>query len=104
MTDHRSAPHYIYRLYDINGGLLYIGSTVNVERRVREHRRKPWWIRVTDVQIEGPVGDYRQARRREDAAITAECPVYAMNGRQVGIYATDRRYSAQRLADAWAAA
>ncbi|MFD5064690.1 GIY-YIG nuclease family protein [Streptomyces sp. NPDC058394] len=36
-----------YRLFNAEGELLYVGSTVDTERRSRAHRySKPWWPEV----------------------------------------------------------
>lgn len=38
------APGYVYLAADINGALLYVGSTGNLRRRMQEHKRDaPWW-------------------------------------------------------------
>lgn len=36
----------VYRLYDAQGTLLYIGSAYDPEKRCRAHRTKPWWPEV----------------------------------------------------------
>lgn len=36
----------VYRLYDPEGVLLYIGSAYDPEERCREHCKKPWWPEV----------------------------------------------------------
>ena len=43
----------LYRLYDAEGELLYVGITRNPERRFAEHAAdKPWWPLVTRRNVE----------------------------------------------------
>lgn len=51
-TDER--PHVVYRAYDADGHLLYIGCTVNLRRRIHQHLwASPWWRRaVVRVTVE----------------------------------------------------
>lgn len=81
---HRTAEHTIYRIYDASGVLLYLGCTVNVEQRLKAHRRKPWWPQVARVTTEGPFPGVIAGQSAEDAYIDAEKPLYALNRRQVG--------------------
>lgn len=39
-------PAAVYRLWDADGNLLYIGSAYDPEERCKEHRKKPWWREV----------------------------------------------------------
>jgi predicted GIY-YIG superfamily endonuclease len=39
-------PAAVYRLWDANGNLLYIGSAYDPDHRCKSHRRKPWWPEV----------------------------------------------------------
>jgi excinuclease UvrABC nuclease subunit len=39
-----SKPAAVYRLYDANNRLLYVGASSNPQTRFREHKRTaPWW-------------------------------------------------------------
>lgn len=40
-------PAAVYRLYDSDGTLLYIGSAYDPEERCKRHRDKPWWPEVS---------------------------------------------------------
>ena len=43
----------LYRMFDINGDLLYIGQSVRVTDRIRQHARtKHWWSSVRTITIE----------------------------------------------------
>lgn len=39
-------PAFVYRLYDANGTLLYIGSAYDADQRCKEHAKQPWWPEV----------------------------------------------------------
>jgi predicted GIY-YIG superfamily endonuclease len=39
-------PAAVYRLWDAEGNLLYIGSAYDPEQRCRDHKKKPWWPKV----------------------------------------------------------
>ena len=64
----------VYRCYGADGGLLYIGSTVNRGWRMTHHASTtPWWPEVADVRYE----DYptiAMARAAERMAIITEHP------------------------------
>ncbi len=66
----------VYRLYDAEGSLLYVGCTVDPWTRLRAHRRRqPWWDEVTDAEfIWFPSVDL--AADVEQQAIGTERPVY----------------------------
>jgi len=81
-------PAAVYRLWDAEGNLLYIGSSYDPETRCQGHRDKPWWPRVasrTDEWHESR-GD---AYRTELEAIVAEDP-------QHNVYGTGRETEAMR--------
>ena len=78
-------PHYVYRIFNRAGDLLYIGCTVNVEKRLKQHRRKEWWPRpFASVMVDGPYPDRNAGRAAEDVAIETEHPRHALSSRQVG--------------------
>lgn len=65
---------YLYRLYDQDGALLYIGITSNLRRRRSTHRgQSPWFPQVAGYRIQGPF-TWRGAEKAERAAILAESP------------------------------
>ncbi len=65
----------LYRCFDAEGQLLYIGISNNTMRRLAEHKAKgmaPWRSAVTTVTIERhPVADIKYLERQ---AILAEKP------------------------------
>ncbi len=66
----------VYRLYDAEGSLLYVGCTVDPWTRLRAHRRRqPWWDEVVSAElIWFPSVDL--AADVEQQAIGTERPVY----------------------------
>jgi hypothetical protein len=66
----------VYRFYDGEGSLLYVGCTVRPAVRLRAHqRRQPWWDEVEDSEIIW-YPDMDQAADAELRAIHSERPVY----------------------------
>jgi predicted GIY-YIG superfamily endonuclease len=76
-SDQRAAePTALYRLYNADGALLYIGVTDNPERRFKQHRdTKPWWPQVAQKTTEWCPTRLR-ALAEEATAIEAEAPIY----------------------------
>lgn len=76
-------PHIIYRLYDTEGVLLYVGITRGRPRdRINMHRHKEWGSQIashTEESIQGRAA----ALRREAQAICDERPLH-------NIYQTER--------------
>lgn len=80
-----SKPTALYRLYDAQGGLLYVGITNNTAVRWKQHARdKKWWPEVDHKEVM-MYGDREQAALAEVTAIRAENPrhnvSYALDGR-----------------------
>lgn len=74
MSDGRS----VYRLYDADDRLLYVGSTVHVPRRLREHHSKPWWHLVARHEaVDYPTA--ADAVAAEESAIDHEGPIHNRN-------------------------
>lgn len=70
------ASHVVYRLYDHAGQLLYIGSTGDLDKRLRDHRcKQPWAGAIARVASE-PHPDRASARAAETAAIGIERPLH----------------------------
>lgn len=76
LADLETQPHALYRFFNSDGRLLYVGITNDPGRRWREHAGdKPWWHEVTVTTIErfATRGEVRDA---EKAAIVTEKPLY----------------------------
>ncbi|CAB4218072.1 GIY-YIG nuclease superfamily [uncultured Caudovirales phage] len=73
MTD---TPHTIYRLFNSEDRLLYIGITEDWARRFKQHSRvQPWWDRVASVKLEF-VDSLETAQVLEANAIKREHPLH----------------------------
>lgn len=66
-------PTALYRLYDADGALLYVGITCDLDQRWKAHARKPWWPQVADKQVQW-YDNRAQAGKAEVHAIVTEEP------------------------------
>jgi predicted GIY-YIG superfamily endonuclease len=74
--EHAGRPHFVYRAFDAEGGLLYIGCTLDFERRRKEHTwHQPWANRIARWDVER-YENQRDALLAEEAAIKAESPEF----------------------------
>lgn len=67
--------HYVYRAYDNEGGLLYVGCTFDVAKRIKEHRYGQWRYLMVRLHVAGPF-NYETARQLEHDAIESERPQF----------------------------
>ncbi len=68
--------HVLYRFYDENGALLYVGITNSINRRFIQHAgEKPWWSDIVDCRI-AFYPDRASLARAETDAIKYEGPRY----------------------------
>ncbi|NUR04241.1 MAG: GIY-YIG nuclease family protein [Streptomyces sp.] len=66
----------LYRLFDANGALLYVGITNDPEVRWKAHsHKKPWWPEVTEKAVMWFV-DRTAAATAEARAIRLEAPLW----------------------------
>ncbi|MFJ1695689.1 GIY-YIG nuclease family protein [Streptomyces sp. NPDC088252] len=63
----------VYRLYDEDGELLYIGSSYDPARRCKDHHEKPWWPQVAQRTVVWHK-TRAAAYKKEAKAIKAERP------------------------------
>ena len=71
-----SRPHVVYRFYDLDGALLYVGVTDNPRVRWGHHRRtKAWWPEVEVATVQS-VANRGEALAVERLAIIDERPRY----------------------------
>lgn len=76
MRDIENQPTAVYRMYDADGRLLYVGMTNNTDVRWKWHAQSGgWWHRMASSTVEWHP-DRAAARRHEAAAIKAEAPVF----------------------------
>jgi len=68
--------HNLYRCYDANGALLYIGVSWTAPTRFRQHSAgSRWWADVATISLER-CKNRRQAETAERAAIQRERPLH----------------------------
>lgn len=73
-------PAALYRFYDVDGALLYVGITVNLARRWEDHAaEKAWWPRVARKTVV-LYGSRKDALAAEAGAIIAEVPIHNVAG------------------------
>lgn len=90
----------IYRMYDREGLLLYVGQSVDPGSRIRNHRaEKPWWKEVARIEIQH-VRHASELTRLEVDAIRNERPLYNVVMQRVS---TSQRSIEQRRAEMRAA-
>jgi predicted GIY-YIG superfamily endonuclease len=78
MADDR--PTALYRFFDAEGGLLYIGITASVPSRISEHSRKAWCWQAASVTLDW-YPSASLARAAERIAIQTEQPRHNIAGR-----------------------
>lgn len=67
---------YVYRYYDAEDRLLYVGVTGNLDARHGSHKReKPWFGDVARRHVQGPLSN-AAALAAEAWAITNESPIH----------------------------
>jgi hypothetical protein len=78
-------PHVLYRMFNRDGVLLYVGITNNPKGRFRTHSEsQPWWSEVVNITLEHlPSRLHLQAA--ESNAIKNEGPLYNI-ARPAGAY------------------
>lgn len=70
----------LYRLFDADGRLLYVGITFDLRNRWADHSQgKSWWEAVVRREVEWHETRY-SAEAAEGAAILAERPAYNIAG------------------------
>lgn len=77
--------HYVYRIYDKSGQLLYIGCSMEPEHRMEWHRvpcysKAPYAFGLAEAfdhfTVSEPYPDKSAARAAERAAIADEAPLF----------------------------
>lgn len=68
--------HVIYRFFDRNGTLLYVGVTKSLEKRCMGHSRRPWWWDVYFISVDNMFQTRAEAESMEAQAISREHPVH----------------------------
>ena len=68
-------PTCVYRFYDAEGVLLYVGLTMRFKERLSAHKRRDWWHLVSRCDVEWFDGR-EPAKTAEREAIATEDPTY----------------------------
>lgn len=66
----------LYRYFDCDGQLLYVGITGNNLKRQSQHRRSAEWLDLAATATFQHYDDRASAEEAEKSAIRLECPVY----------------------------
>ncbi len=97
--------HYVYRCFDADDRLLYVGCAANVKKRMSLHAlgkaraSRTLAALMARYTTEGPYSDRATAEAAEQAAIVAEAPLLNIqhsrtpgwfNDQRVAAYLTDR--------------
>jgi excinuclease UvrABC nuclease subunit len=74
-------PHSVYRCYDADGVLLYIGCSYQVEKRLKWHTTSSahWFQHVADVKVQ-QYANRSEGLAAELEAIITEEPVFNVKG------------------------
>jgi predicted GIY-YIG superfamily endonuclease len=76
VTTHRSAEHFVYHLRGKRGRSLYIGLTMDLPRRLAEHRHNRLFGHlIGSVDVDGPLR-FDQGRAAEREAIRTSRPAF----------------------------
>jgi len=68
--------HCVYRHYDAEDQLLYVGRSVNLHSRTKTHgRNSHWWLEVVKITVEH-YDTLAEAERAEGNAIFHEKPLH----------------------------
>lgn len=68
----------VYRAYDVDGRLLYVGISMSLQGRLTKHRRAAWWPLTDEITVQWFDGR-EAAKSAERAAITNENPIYNLS-------------------------
>lgn len=73
--------HVIYRVFDAEGRLIYIGRTRTLTTRVKEHRTSSWWWKPLAAKLRVQLmRDELAAKAAEKRAIQEERPAFNSMG------------------------
>ncbi len=81
----------LYRHFDQDDVLLYVGISITGVYRQRQHRDKtPWFNNIAKITLERGFDSIRELQIAENKAIVAENPKYNIRKRQKLIYVSYR--------------
>lgn len=76
ITAFENRAHFVYRCYDAQGLLLYVGCTVDLATRRIGHTRQSWWFPQVDSYRVIAFSNRRRALAAEARAIATERPLW----------------------------
>ena len=79
--NHHEKNHYVYRIFDKTGRLIYVGCSYNPEVRINTHRTQMWWgdqIHRIKLTVHP---NKRAGHHAEKLAIHSEHPRWNVSGR-----------------------
>jgi len=82
----------LYRFFDKDGQLLYVGVAYNPTMRFRQHRKAKWWPLVANHTLDW-LPTRAQAEAAESAAIQTELPLCNIKGHPTNKAAQPKRWS-----------
>lgn len=79
--EHNHKPHHVYKCFDANGDLIYVGVTYNLFGRLEQHRRQSWWSGQVAKVTAKVYPNSTAGRAAERSAIRDEFPKWNKVGR-----------------------
>ena len=89
-------PHVVYRAFDADGCLLYVGMTGSWWRRMGEHSRRSVWFGHASTWVLDGYENRHVAWTAEQAAIKSEHPIHNTTYSEIG-YSGARTQRRKRL-------
>ena len=77
-SDYCDRPSYVYRIYDVEGFLLYVGMALRPENRIVRHRAKRWGHAIHRYTVE-EFPNREAAKAAERSAIHHEYPLHNLS-------------------------
>lgn len=79
--DRTNAVHHVYRCFDSEGRLIYVGSSADLFGRLRTHRTSSWWAPQVAKVVAKVYANGVLARMAEREAIQVEMPRWNKAGK-----------------------
>lgn len=79
--DRTNAPHHVYRCYDAEGRLVYVGSSGDLFGRLATHNKDSWWAPQVKKVVAKSYPNGVAARAAEREAIATELPRWNKAGK-----------------------
>ena len=95
-ASNRPVPHVVYRFYDADDVLLYVGMTSNFKSRHDSHEERSPWYRFAVRHTVEPAESEEDARAAETTVIKAQWPIFNVSGAAEGYRERRAAYLASR--------